>query len=83
MVPEFGDAVFDMKVGTFSAPIHTAFGWHIAYVEDKRLANPPSFEEVRDQIKQAVMEAKLQSVLANERAKMNVQILKPTLQKNQ
>ena len=82
MVPEFGDAVFDMKVGTFSAPIHTAFGWHIAYVEDKRLANPPSFEEVRDQIKQAVMESKLQSVLANERAKMNVQILKPTLPKD-
>ena len=79
MVPEFGDAVFDLKKGQLSAPIHTAFGWHIAYVEDKRLADPPTFEEVKDQIKQAVMETKLQSVLANERAKLNVQILKPTL----
>ena len=79
MVPEFGDAVFDLKKGQLSAPIHTAFGWHIAYVEDKRLADPPAFEEVKDQIKQAVMETKLQSVLANERAKLNVKILKPTL----
>ena len=79
MVPEFGDAVFDMKKGQLSTPIHTAFGWHIVYVEDKRLADPPTFEEVKDQIKQAVMETKLQSVLANERAKLNVKILKPTL----
>ena len=79
MVPEFGDAVFDMKKGQLSAPIHTAFGWHIVFVEDKRLADPPTFEEVKDQIKQAVMETKMQSVLANERAKLNVQILKPTL----
>ena len=80
MVPEFGDAVFDMKKGQLSNPIHTAFGWHIAYIEDKRLANPPSFEDVRDQIKQAVMENKLQSVLATERTKLNVQILKPTFE---
>ncbi|MBP5344434.1 MAG: peptidylprolyl isomerase [Alphaproteobacteria bacterium] len=79
MVPEFGDAVFDLKKGQLSAPIHTAFGWHIAYVEDKRLADPPTFEEVKDQIKQAVMETKLQSVLSNERAKLNVKVLKPTL----
>ena len=38
-----------------------------------------NIEEVKDQIKQAVMETKMQSVLANERAKLNVQILKPTL----
>jgi len=79
MVPEFGDAVFDMKKGQLSEPIHTAFGWHIAYIEDKRLADPPAFEDVRDQIKQAVMETKLQSVLANERTKLNVQVLKPNL----
>ncbi len=79
MIPEFGDAVFDMKKGQLSAPIKTPFGWHVVLVEDKRLANPPAFEEVRDDIERAVMETKLQQVLAEERAKLNVQILRPTM----
>ncbi len=79
MIPEFGDAVFDMKKDQLSAPIKTPFGWHVVLVEDKRLANPPSFDEVRDDIERAVMETKLQQVLEEERAKLNVQILRPTM----
>jgi len=79
MIPEFGDAVFDMKKGQLSAPIKTPFGWHVVMVEDKRLANPPPFDEVRDDIERAVMETKLQQVLEEERAKLNVQILRPTM----
>ena len=79
MIPEFGDVVFDMKKGQLSDPIKTPFGWHVVYVEDKRLANPPAFEDVRDEIKKAVMETKLQTVLLAERTKMNVQVLKPTI----
>ncbi len=79
MIPEFGDAVFDMKKGQLSAPIKTPFGWHVVLVEDKRLANPPAFDEVRDDIERAVMETKLKQVLEEERAKLNVQILRPTM----
>lgn len=79
MIPEFGDAVFDMKKGQLSAPIKTPFGWHIVIVEDKRLANPPAIEEVYDDLKRALMETKLKTVLEKERTKLNVQILKPTL----
>ena len=79
MIPEFGDAVFDMKKGQLSGPIKTAFGWHVVLVEDKRLANPPAFEEVRDDIEKAVMETKLPQVLEEERAKMKVEILRPTM----
>ena len=77
--PEFGDAVFDMKKGQLSAPIKTAFGWHVVLVEDKRLANPPAFEDVREDILRAVMETKIPEVLEAEREKLNVRILKPTL----
>ena len=79
MIPEFGDAVFDMKKGQLSAPIKTAFGWHVVLVEDKRLANPPSFEDLREDILRAAMETKLPMVLDEERGKLNVQILRPTL----
>ena len=79
MIPEFGDAVFDMKKGQLSGPIKTAFGWHVVLVEDKRLANPPPFEDVREDIERAVMETKLPVVLQEERAKMKVEILRPTM----
>ena len=79
MIPEFGDAVFDMKKGQLSNPIKTPFGWHVVLVEDKRLANPPSFDEVREDIERAVMETKLPQVLEEERAKLSVQILRPTI----
>ena len=79
MIPEFGDAVFDMKKGQLSAPIKTAFGWHVVLVEDKRLANPPSFDDVREDIERALMETKLKTVLEDERQKMQVHILRPTI----
>lgn len=80
MIPEFGNAVFDMKKGQLSAPIKTVFGWHVVLVEDKRLANPPAFDEVREDILRAVMETKLPQVLEEERVKMNVRVLRPTLE---
>ena len=80
MIPEFGDVVFDMKKGQLSNPIKTPFGWHVVLVEDKRLANPPSLDETRDDIKKAIMETKLPAILAAERTKMNVEIVKPTLE---
>ena len=79
MIPEFGDAVFDMRKGQLSGPIKTPFGWHVVLVEDKRLANPPAFEDVREDIERALMETKLQSVLEEERAKLQVEILRPTI----
>ncbi len=75
MIPEFGDVVFDMKKGDLSEPIKTPFGWHVVLVEDKRLVNPPKLEDVYDDLKRMVMETKLPSVMEEERARMQVQIL--------
>jgi len=52
MVPEFEQAVFAMEVGTYTKePVQTQFGWHVIKVEDKRVQQPPAFEQVADQFR--------------------------------
>ncbi len=79
MIPEFGKAVFAMKKGQLSGPIKTPYGWHIVLVEDKRLAEAPTFEEVQDTLKQVYAERNMQNVLQAEREKAKVKIYKPSL----
>ena len=69
MVPAFADAAFALAPGQYTkTPIKTEFGWHVIKVEDRRIGKPPSFEEARDELKQAiaheVIEAKLQELRA-------------------
>jgi peptidyl-prolyl cis-trans isomerase SurA len=39
VVPEFGRVMSDTNVGGISEPFKTQFGWHILYLEDKRIKN--------------------------------------------
>lgn len=79
MIPDFGEAVFALKKGELSKPIKTPFGWHIVYIEDRRLAELPKFEEVQDQLKLLFVERNLQEILEQEKVKHNVKILVETL----
>jgi peptidyl-prolyl cis-trans isomerase C len=50
MVPEFANAAFKMDKGQLSEPVKSQFGWHIIRVDDKRKKQPPTFDQVKDQI---------------------------------
>ncbi|MDO8288036.1 MAG: peptidylprolyl isomerase [Parvibaculum sp.] len=50
MVPEFGNAVFAMKVGEVSAPVETQFGWHVIKLIEKRAAPKPTLQQSEEQI---------------------------------
>jgi len=51
MVKPFADVAFGLQPNQFSAdPVQTQFGWHVILVEDRKTADPPSFEQVRPQI---------------------------------
>lgn len=52
LLAAFSDAAFKMRPGEYTTtPVRTEFGWHIIQVTDRRLAAPPKFEDVVDQIR--------------------------------
>jgi peptidyl-prolyl cis-trans isomerase C len=62
MVPEFDKAAFGLKDGETSGIIKTNFGYHIIKVTGKRPAGYAPFDEVKDQIKAAILPSKQQEV---------------------
>jgi len=68
MVAPFAEAAFSMKPGEISDPVQTQFGWHVIKVEDRRMSKPPSFEELESQIRQQLMQATAQAIIAEVKA---------------
>lgn len=51
MVPEFSEAAFALKPGSYSKqPVKSQFGWHVILLVEKRTAEAPPFEQLRDQL---------------------------------
>ena len=60
-VPEFATALQGLKKGQMTdTPVKTQFGYHIIRLEDTRAAQFPSFDEVKDKVKQQLEQVKLQ-----------------------
>lgn len=56
MVPEFETAAYGLDVGAHTAePVQTQFGWHVIKVEDKRAVQPPAFDDVKEQVRSALL----------------------------
>lgn len=52
MVPAFDEAARALEVGAITTePVQTQFGFHVIKVTDKRTAEAPPFDSVRDQIR--------------------------------
>jgi len=62
MIPEFEKVAFGMKEGDMSGVVKTKFGYHVIKLTGKRAAGMRTFEEVKDQIKTAILPGKQQEV---------------------
>ncbi len=58
MVPEFDQAVFDMKPGEIRGPIKTSFGYHVIKLAAKTPAGTRTLEEVRPSLSGDLAERK-------------------------
>jgi peptidyl-prolyl cis-trans isomerase C len=76
MVPPFEKDAMALKEGQVSGIVKSDFGFHIIKLTGKRAAGTRPFEEVKDQIKGALMPSKQQEVFQKikEELKKNAKI---------
>jgi hypothetical protein len=48
---EFRDAVFSARVGEWTGPYRSAYGWHLLRIEGRQPANDPSFSTVESKVR--------------------------------
>jgi peptidyl-prolyl cis-trans isomerase C len=59
--PAVAKVLGDMVNGEITAtPIHMQVGWHVIQLEDTRKVDPPTFDAVKEQLKAAVKQERLQ-----------------------
>lgn len=79
MVPEFSEAAFKIKKGTYGKdPVKSQFGWHVIYVEDKRDRKVPGLEEVENIIRNKLSQDAVEKLVGDLRAKADIQRMDTT-----
>jgi len=74
MVPEFSAVAFSLKDNEIApTPVKTQFGYHVIQVLGHRQAQPPSFEEERDTIRQAMVQAAIQDQITAAKADVKIE----------
>lgn len=65
MVPEFEEVAFEMEKGQISVPVKTQYGYHLIKLIDKKQEEVKSFDEVKVQLGQQLLNHKQEHVYFN------------------
>lgn len=77
MVPDFEKAAFALKVGDISAPVHTQYGYHVIKVTQRIPARTRPLDEVKEDVRNALISRYIDTLLDNLRRTAKVQIVNP------
>ncbi len=74
MVPEFAAAAFALKPGQYTeTPVKTQFGYHVIKVEERRVSPPPSFDQVKAELRQQIIQAGVRQALDKARVGLAIE----------
>lgn len=73
MVPEFEVAVTELGVAEISRPVQTQFGWHVIRLNDSRLKETPTLDDVRDELIAQVQQEAITNALDSLAAAADIQ----------
>jgi peptidyl-prolyl cis-trans isomerase C len=74
MVPEFSAAAFALKDKEITpVPVHTQFGWHVIQTLDHRAGTPPTYDQVKEQLRQQMINEEVHKALDKARADVVVE----------
>jgi parvulin-like peptidyl-prolyl isomerase len=79
--PEILNLISRLKVGQYSAPVHIDQAYYILRLKEKREANIPDFEKIKDKVKEAFLKDE-SSKLAKEKTEQALGELKETYKQN-
>jgi peptidyl-prolyl cis-trans isomerase C len=63
MVPDFEAAVVALEAGEVSGPVQTQFGWHVVKLNETRLSEVPTLDQVREELRPQVEREAVQARL--------------------
>jgi peptidyl-prolyl cis-trans isomerase C len=73
MVKEFSTAALALKDGeTSQTPVHSSFGWHVIRREGSRKVAPPAFDQVKDTLRNKIIENRLKQHIESLQAEAKV-----------
>ncbi len=75
MTPPFEEAAIALKIGQVSEPVKTSFGWHIIKLEDDRMSQAPSFEQVQGQIAQQLLIENFNEMISSLKKTSEIKVL--------
>ncbi len=74
MVPPFAEAAFALQPGQLSpAPVRTQFGWHVIRVDERRRTQGASFDDAREQVRQALLQEEVAAAVERLRASVRIE----------
>lgn len=73
-VPEFSAAMVKLQKGKHTAePVKSQFGWHVIKLEDLRTAQVPSFDEVKENLRQNHQRQQVEKAISELRATAKIE----------
>ncbi len=77
MVKPFSDAAAALQKGAVTAsPVQTQFGWHVIKLLDTRVAQPLSYDKVKEGLQKNLQQRNLEKMMADLRTKAKIDISK-------